>query len=443
VADDLREAWRSWGPWEKARFRWKLQARPNQLPPEGDWLTWLLLAGRGFGKTRTGAEEISDYCRRNPNTRIALVGPTNTDVRDTMVEGESGLLSVLPSEVIQSWNRSLASIELDLVNGCHLKGFSAERPGRLRGPQHHRAWADELAQWPDAETWDMLMFGMRLGERPQVIVTTTPRATPLVRSIMGAPNTWTTRGSTYDNLANLAPTLASQILAKYEGTRIGRQELYAEVLDDVEGALWTWPLIDAQRVAEAPDLDRVVVAVDPAGGTSEDNDETGIIVCGKAGEDFYVLADRSCRETPHGWALRVLDAYDEFSADRIVAEKNYGGDMVSSTIRSERPDVPITVVTASRGKRQRAEPISALYEQGHVHHVGILELLEDQLTSWVPDSGRSPDRLDALVWALHDLTENRPRRRARMTHAGPWNRPPTGEVVATASDGFIRPPWTT
>lgn len=322
-----------------------------------------------------------------------------------MVEGESGLLSVLPPSIVKNWNRSLGALELDLVNGCHLKGFSAERPDQLRGPQHHRAWADELAAWSDPDTWDQLSFGLRLGQQPQVIVTTTPRSVKLVRELLKADSTYPTRGSTYDNLANLAPAFAAKILAKYEGTRIGRQELMAEILDDVDGALWTLARIEALRLPTAPDLARVVVAIDPAGGSEEHNDETGIMVCGRDSIGHgYVLADRSCRAKPEQWATRAIAAYDEFGADRIVAEKNYGGDMVEATIRSVRRNVPVTMVSASRGKRIRAEPISALYEQSRVHHVAAdLELLEDQMCTWLPDSGKSPDRMDALVWALSDL----------------------------------------
>jgi len=367
------------------------------------------MAGRGFGKTRVGAEDISDYARKYADVRVALVGKTSADCRDTMVEGESGLLSVLPPSALRggsvstAWNRSLG--EVFFSNGAKAKCFTAEEPDRLRGPQHHRAWADELAAWKYPETWDQLMFGLRLGAHPQAVVTTTPRPVDIVRKLLKAETTVKTFGSTYDNLANLAPAFAAQILAKYEGTRLGRQELMAELLDDVPGALWTLARIDALRLTAAPDLARVVVAIDPAGGSEEHNDETGILICGRdsAGHG-YVLADRSCRAKPEQWATRAIAAYDEFGADRIVAEKNYGGDMVEATIRSVRRNVPVTIVTASRGKKQRAEPISALYEQSRVHHIGTdLELLEDQMTTWLPDGGRSPDRMDALVWALSEL----------------------------------------
>jgi len=324
-----------------------------------------------------------------------------------MVEGESGLLSVLPSSAVKSWNRALQSLELELVNGCMLTGFSSEIPGALKGPQHHRAWCDELAAWIyPRETWDMLMFGMRLpNAHPQVVVTTTPLPIPLVVELHDAPGTVLTTGSTYENIDNLAPSLRTQILSRYEGTSLGRQEIYGEILTDIDGALWHRTMIANNVIGHAPsDLTRIVVAIDPAGGTGEENDETGIVVCGRDSDGHgYVLADLSGKYSPPQWAKRAIAAYDKFKADRIVAEVNYGGQMVEHTIRTVRKGVPVTVVTASRGKRQRAEPIAALYEQGRVHHVGTFPKLEDQLCSWLPDSKKSPDRMDALVWAMSNL----------------------------------------
>lgn len=371
------------------------------------------MSGRGFGKTRTGGEDISEYCRTHPGSRIALVGPSLGDVRDTMVEGESGLLAVLPDAAVKTWNRSLAALELDLVNGCHLKGFSAERPDRLRGPQHHRAWCDELAAWKyPRDTWDQLMFGLRLGRHPQVIVTTTPRPTPLVKELRAKDDTHLTTGSTYDNLANLAPTLAKQILARYEGTSLGRQELYGEIVDQIDGALWTLELIDQFRVERAPDLERIVVAIDPAMTSGEDADSTGIVVAGRLGDHFYVLEDATLRGSPQEWATRAVAAHQRHNADRVVGEVNAGGEMVEHTLRTVARDLPYRSVHASRGKRVRAEPIAALYEQGRVHHVGCFAALEDEMISWTPDAQQSPDRMDALVWALTDLMATR--KRARM-----------------------------
>lgn len=340
---------------------------------------------------------------------MALVGRTNIDVRDTMVEGESGLLAVLPHDVVKTWNRSLAALELDLVNGCHIKGFSAQHPDRLRGPQHHRAWCDEVASWEYPETWDQLMLTMRLGERPQVVVTTTPRPTKLIRQLISAETTHLTRGSTYDNLANLAPTMRDQILARYEGTRLGRQELEAEVLEDVEGALWWYSMFEAEGFrVEEPDVgfSRVVVAVDPAVTAHEDSDETGIVVVARGRDGHgYVLADRTCKLSPDGWARRAVQAYEEFGADRVVAEVNQGFDLVESVMRSVAPGLSYKAVKAKQGKKLRAEPVAALYEQQRVHHVGpagVFAKLEEQMTTWTPEDPDSPDRVDALV---HGITE--------------------------------------
>ncbi len=322
-----------------------------------------------------------------------------------MVEGESGILAIAPP-----WNRphyEPSKRRVTWPNGAIATLYSADEPERLRGPQHDLAWPDELGAWRYPETWDMLMFGLRLGSKPRAVVTTTPRPTRLIRDLIASPTTVVTRGSTYDNRANLAPAFFEQIIRKYEGTRLGRQELYAEVLDDVPGALWTRATLEAARAqAPAPDLVRVVVAIDPAVTSGEDSDETGIIVAGKdANGHAHVLADRSCRMSPDGWATRAITALDEFKADRIVAEVNNGGDLVEATIRTVRRNAPYTKVHASRGKRVRAEPIAALYEQARVTHHGDLSALEDQMLTFLPEgSDASPDRVDALVWALTELT---------------------------------------
>jgi phage terminase large subunit-like protein len=384
--------------------------RLSQQTPNGDWRTWLILAGRGWGKTLTGAEDVKRYGLEHPGARIAIVARSYADARDTCVEGESGLLSCLPPHVVSIWNRSLG--ELILTNGTRYKLFSADQPDRLRGPQHHRAWCDELAAWGEGTkerdwpaAYDMLMFGLRLGDDPRCVVTTTPRPTKLIRSLMERRQDGTvavTRGTTAENAANLAPAFLDEIVARYAGTRLGRQELDADILDDVVGALWTYAMFEDRR--PAPDLRRVVVGVDPAMSASEDSDETGIVAAGLGVDGRgYVLADRSCRLSPDGWARRAVQAYDDHAADLVVAETNNGGDLVIANLRTVAPKLSVRKVTASRGKQIRAQPVSSLYEQGRISHVDTFPELEDQLTTWTPESGTSPDRLDALVWALTEL----------------------------------------
>jgi phage terminase large subunit-like protein len=296
-------------------------------------------------------------------------------------------------------------MEIRLTNGSLIKLISAEEPDRLRGPQFHGAWCDELAAWNYPETWEQLQFTLRLGDHPQTIVTTTPRPTKIIKELVANKDglTQIVRGSTFDNAKNLAPSFLTNLRAKYEGTRLGRQELYAEVMSDTEGALWRYQDIEETRVEALPEMVRVIVAVDPAVTSGDDSDETGIVVVGKGVDGRgYVIADRSCRDTVLGWAQRVVAAYEEFGADRVVAEKNQGGDFIEQTIRSVLPTVAYKGVTARVGKRLRAEPIAALYEQRRISHVGSFDKLEGQMLEWLPDSGTSPDRLDALV---HGLTE--------------------------------------
>jgi len=367
---------------------------------------WLALAGRGWGKTRTGAEDVAWFACANPGVRIAIVAPTAADARDTCVEGESGLLAVLPKVCVENWNRSIG--EVTLWNGSRFKLFSATEPERLRGPQHHRAWGDEVAAWPDPSAWDQLLFGLRLGENPQVIATTTPKPTPLIKTIMRTPGAMITRGSTFDNAVNLPSGTLARLRERYEGTRLGRQELFAELLEDVQGGLWTTAMIEPHRVKGAPDLARIVVAVDPSGTSGKDGgDEIGIVVAGKSRDGkYFVLEDGSCQLSPEGWARRVADLYEKWGADRVIAEKNFGGDMVAAVMRNVAKELPIKLVTASRGKAVRAEPIAALYEQEKVHHVGHFDTLEDQMCAMTPAGyvgEGSPDRADALVWALTEL----------------------------------------
>ena len=405
---ELQADWQALRPEQRAaltaRNDWLTTARPEQVAPDGDWLTWVILAGRGWGKTRTGAEDAAWSGMSNPGWRIAVVAPTSADARDTCIEGDSGLLNVLPRESVQTWNRSLG--ELILVNGTRYKTFSADEPERLRGPQHNRAWADELAAWRYPEAWDQLMFGLRLGQHPQAVVTTTPKPTPLVKSLVAAKTSIVTRGSTFDNAANLAPSALQMLKDKYEGTRLGRQELEAEILGDLPGALWSLSVLDAYRLREAPEIQRIVVAVDPAVTATDASDEHGIIVAGLEGQRGLVLEDASLSGSPNEWARRAVSLYRSWNADCIVIEVNQGGDMVAHTIRTIDPNVKIKEVRASRGKHVRAEPIAALYEQGRVAHVGSFPELESQMTQMTTsgyEGEGSPDRVDALVWAMTEL----------------------------------------
>jgi len=394
-----------------ARVRWTHQlARPEQLAPAGDWITWLYQAGRGAGKTRTAAEWLAWQAITQANTRWAIVAPTYGDARDTCVEGESGILTVLRRYQMlrerNPWNRSIG--EISLRNGSRIKLFSGDEPERFRGAQHHGAWVDELGAFRYEDAWDQLQFGLRLGDDPRTIVTTTPRPRPLLRRLAARKDgsVIITRGTTFDNRANLAPTALAELLARYDGTRIGRQELYGELLEDVEGALWTLANIETHRLSTPPaQIVRTVVAVDPA--VTDTGDETGIIVAARDRQQHgYVIADYSVRGTPDAWARRVVDAYDTHSADAIVVEVNQGGQMIASVLRTVRPNLPIREVRASKGKQVRAEPISAMYEQGRIHHIGTHDELETQLTTWTPDLPKSPDRLDALVWAFTDLLQH-------------------------------------
>jgi phage terminase large subunit-like protein len=373
---------------------------PHQTPPPGDWRGWLLLAGRGAGKTYAGAAWLLSGLQ--PGERIAIVAPTFGDARDTCMEGPSGLLALAREHgyTIDSYNRSMGEAS---INGAFLKLYSADQPDRLRGPQHHRIWFDELAAMRYLDTtMDMAMMGLRLGTDPRWMATTTPRPLPRIKALLQDATVAHTRATTYDN-PHLPAAFQTAILARYQGTTLGRQELNAELLDDVPGALWTRTTIEQHRVLQAPVLKRIFVGVDPS--ASSDGAETGIIVAGIGNDDHgYVLDDRSVQGSPAAWARAVIAAYHTHYADKIIAERNNGGEMVEQTIRSTDggKQLPIRAVWASRGKQTRAEPVSALYEQGRVHHVGAFGTLEDQLCSWLPGM-QSPDRLDALVWALSAL----------------------------------------
>ncbi len=401
----LRECER-WGDAsaEDAKLPWRSIARDTQLAPEGNWRVWLLRAGRGFGKTRAGAEWVREQVEQHGARRVALVARTAADARDVIVEGESGILAVCPS-----WSRPKyepTKRRLTWPNGAIAVTYSSEEPDQLRGPQHDAAYCDEVATWLRPLAWDNLMLGLRLGQDPRCVVTTTPRPTELLRRIRGSPDTAETVGTTYENLANLAPAFAAQIITRYEGTRLGRQELMAEILEDNPGALWQRAKLDEARLTRVPEgvtLRRIVVGVDPAATSGEESAETGILVAGLGTDGHgYVLEDCTLRGTPDHWGRAAVTAYYRHRADRIVAEVNQGGEMVEAVIRTVDSRASYKGVHASRGKMARAEPVAALFEQGKVHLVGLFPELEDQLCSWVPGDV-SPDRLDALVWALSEL----------------------------------------
>lgn len=394
---------------------WRVWARPNQLPPAGDWTVWLNLGGRGSGKTWVGSNWTIEQAETLPGSIGHLVAPTASDLRDVMVEGPSGILSLSPPTFRPVYEPSKR--RLTWPNGTQAVLFSAEEPERLRGPQCHWAWTDEPAAWRYGEAWDQLLFGLRLGERPRVVATTTPKPIQLIRDLIARPDTVVTRSRTADNIANLAPVFLTTVVSRYEGTRLGRQELEGELLEDVPGALWTRALIDAHRWPvnkPVPDLERVVVGIDPAVTSTEGADETGLItagvgVCsctGRPERHGFILHDASARMRPIEWARAAIATLRRHHGDRLVAEVNNGGEMVEATIRMVDPNAPYRAVHASRGKAKRAEPVSALYEQGKIHHVGALAALEDQMCNWVPDladNQASPDRMDALVWAMTDL----------------------------------------
>ena len=392
---------------DAALHMWPLWARDNQIAPPGDWSVWLLMAGRGFGKTRTGAEWVRDRVESGASGRVALVARTPADVRDVMIEGDSGLLNICPPSNRPKYEPTKR--RLTWPNGAFALAFSSHEPDQLRGPQFDAAWCDELATWEyPRETWDNLAFGLRLGTSPQCVVTTTPRPIELLRELMDREDVHVTRGSTYENRRFLASSFIRQIERRYQGTDTGRQEIFAELLEEAEGALWRRDWIS--HTETVPDLNRIVVAIDPAMSSRPDSAETGIVVAG-TDDDLrgYVLEDGSGRMSPNEWACRAIDLFDRHAASRIIGERNNGGDLVGTVLRtaSEGRSLPIRLVTASVGKYARAEPVAALYQQGRVLHVGSFSRLEDQLCTWEPGSSTSPDRMDALVWALSDLITDR------------------------------------
>lgn len=401
---------------EALRYDWSFWARPTQRAPEGNWRVCFWQSGRGWGKTRTGAEWVRAQVESGRCRRMALLNDTAADVRDVNVEGPDGILAVCPP-----WNKPIYEPSKRRVtwnNGAVAICYAAEAPELLRGPQHDGAWADELAKWKNLKkrdveggtAWDNLMMGLRMGDNPQCVVTTTPRAIPLIRELRKRPTTVVIAGSSYENRENLADAWFTEVIGQYEGTRLGRQEIHAELLDDVEGALWNRANLDQLRVHEHPPLKRIVVSIDPAVTNTEQSNETGIVACGVGFNGHgYLLADVSGRYSPDGWGQKAVALLRKHQGERIVAEVNNGGDLVGYTIRTVDRHAPFKAVRASRGKRTRAEPVAALYEQLKVHHVGSFPQLEDQLCTWDANTGEeSPDRLDALVWALTELMlENR------------------------------------
>lgn len=402
---------------------WAFLARKNQLAPL-EWNSekpyWVIVSGRGYGKTRTGAETTLDHIEElGGQARVALIASISSDARDVMIEGESGLLACAQRRGIECTYEP-SKRRVSFKNGAVATSFTAEEPNRLRGPQHTFAWCDELSSWKyDQETWDMMMFGLRLGPCPKVVITTTPKPRQLMRYLLKSDKSVITKGSTYENKANLAPQFLKAIEERYDGTRLGRQEIYGELLEDNPDALWQPSMIEAARLPDeglSPedlaykyDFVRIVVAVDPAVTSGDKADETGIMVAAKCREgNYYILSDGTCRLSPEQWGRVVVNLYHKWSADRVIGEANQGGDLIESLLRNIDLSIPYRSVRATKGKRTRAEPISALYEQGKVRHIGCFDQLEDQMCMFTSDNfDGSPDRVDALVWALTELSSSK------------------------------------
>ena len=408
---------------ERLSYDWTFMGRPKQLPPPGRWSTWHLRAGRGFGKSRCGAEWVRMKVEREGCMRGAMVAPTAADARDVMVEGPSGILAVSPP-----WNRPLyepSKRRLTWPNGAQCALYSAEEPDRLRGPQHDYAWCDELAAWQRLhDAWDMLQFGLRQGEHPQALITSTPRGLQFLRDLEKDPSTVTVTGTTYENRDNLAPGFIDRIRKKYEGTRLGLQEIDAQILDDNPGALWKRKQIEAKRMTTEEfarlQMRQVVVGLDPSTTANKTSDEAGIVavgmgMCGCNGTaelHGFVLEDATDIYTPVQTCEKVAEVYDRRLANKVLGETNQGGDWIKSLLRTHPRSSRLAYegVHAKDGKRLRAEPVSSLYEQGRVHHVGVHAILEDQMCTWDPKSSDdSPDRVDALVHALTHLLISPPK----------------------------------
>lgn len=403
-------------------YDWGFWGRPEQQEPVGDWSVWLVLAGRGFGKTRCGAEWVNKLAKEQKGIRIALVARTAADARDTMVKGESGILTISPDWFRPKYEPSKRL--LTWPNGSIATIYTADEPDLLRGPQHHAAWCDELATWRRLEAWDNLEMGLRLGANPRTIITTTPRPKQIIRDIMKDAATHLTTGSMFDNSGNLPEKFIKRMENKYEGTRLGRQELYAEVLDDVIGAMWTHnsieelrlpELLDDQHAPEGVEIVRQMVSIDPAVTSDDNSNETGIVAGFSGyieGDDrlhAFITHDISSVCAPNQWARKACNLYHALQADRIVAEVNNGGDLVETVIKNISGDAAYMAVRATKDKKRRAEPIAALYEQGRVHHLGVFPQLEDQMCLFNPHTYEgSPDRLDAMVWLVTGLILDAP-----------------------------------
>ena len=385
---------------------WYDKARDNQVVNESDlYNIHLFLAGRGWGKTLTGAYDTVQYCLENRGVVCGVIAPTYGDLKRVVFAGDSGFINIIEPELLSTTGYNKSDNEIHFYNGSKIIGFPAIEPDRLRGVQFHRAWCDELASWRYRESFDNLMMALRLGQKPKCIITTTPRPTKLIKELAQRSDTEVIRGNTFENIDNLAPSAVAMLKERYEGTRIGRQELYAEILEDVEGALFNLGLIDEARVRQAPELQRIVVAIDPAVTATEHSDETGIIVAGRdVNNHFYILHDASQTTSPDIWVKKAIELYNRYECDRIVAEVNNGGDLIERLLRTQDSTVPYTSVRATRGKQIRAEPISALYEQNRIHHVGYFKDLEEQMCQFTGNNVKShDDRVDALVWAVTSL----------------------------------------
>lgn len=389
----------------KLLYNWSFWGRENQQQPasfrNGQKQIWMMSAGRGFGKTRTGAETTRDKVEHQGVKRLSLIAATAADARDVMVEGESGIMSVAPPYFRPKYEPSKRRVTWP--NGAVATLFSADEPDRLRGPQSEFGWCDEIAQWRYPETWDNFLLGLRLGSQPQACVTTTAKRTKLYKALLVDPTCIVTGGSTYDNAQNLPPQFLSRIIERYKGTTLGRQEIHSELIEDVEGALFKRADIDKWRVIRHPALVRIVTAIDPATTSEDDSDDTGIVAAGiDENGHGYILDDSTLKATPGEWAKRAIGVHARLRGDRLIGEANNGGDLIEYTLRTIDSQIPYKKVTASKGKIPRAEPVAALYEQGKVHHVGNFAMLEDEMTGWTLGQ-KSPNRMDALVWALTEL----------------------------------------
>ncbi len=390
---------------------WYIKARTNQIVIDhSDYNIYLFLAGRGWGKTLTGAYDILQYCLLNEGVICGVVAPTYGDIKRVCFGGESGLIGIIDPSLLDNTGYNKSSNEIHFFNGSRIIGIPAESYDRLRGVQFHRVWLDEFCSFRYPEAFDNVMMALRLGKEPKCVITTTPKPTKTLKTLVKRSDVKIIKGSTFDNAKNLPKSTIEMLKERYSGTSVGRQELYAEILTETEGSLWTYEMIDKARISndDTPEMERIVIAIDPAVTSNDNSDETGMIVAGLgADKRYYILEDASGKMSPDGWCRLAVDLYYKYQADRIVAETNNGGDLVEKLLRTIDSNVPYTPVTATRGKVLRAEPISALYEQGKVFHVGTdFAFLEEQQCTFTSSSNKSPDRLDALVWALTELSQN-------------------------------------